>query len=49
VRGFKVGDTIQYMGAKYTITDLKDGVNCVVKSESGKLIKVKYTKMMKAD
>ncbi len=49
VRGFQVGDEIQYMGAKYTITDLKDGVKCVVKSANGKLIKIKYVKMLKAN
>lgn len=49
VRGFKVGDVVQYMGLKYTITDLKDGVTCIVKGEDGKLKKVKYIKLMKAE
>ena len=52
-KGFRVGDKVQYMKnlqkTNGTITELTNDEDCTVKDKSGKVYKVSYKKLLKAE
>lgn len=48
-RGFKVGDTVQYKGNKYTITELKNDKVCTIKDENEKIKEASYDDLKRID